>query len=82
VFTNEPLNNVPTPLAYDGEKMSDLDITTEKIEKHLLGLNPNKSAGPDGIHSRVLQVIEQYKQSDPKLGKGILGWKNYNYQWK
>jgi hypothetical protein len=32
-----------------------LYITTEKIEKHLLGLNPNKSAGPDGIHSRLLK---------------------------
>jgi hypothetical protein len=30
VFTNEPLNNVPTPLAYDGEKMSDLYNITEK----------------------------------------------------
>jgi hypothetical protein len=31
VFTNEPLNiNVPTPLAYDGEKISDLYITIDK----------------------------------------------------
>ena len=56
VLVNEPLHNLPQ-LDDPVEIMEDITISTETVLKKLLALNPNKSAGPDGIHGRVLKEL-------------------------
>ena len=54
VFTEEPLGNLPS-VDRPTNSMNDLHISAEAIEKKLRQLNPNKSAGPDRIHPRILK---------------------------
>ena len=35
--------------------LHDIDSNTEKVEKLLKGLNPDKSCGPDECHPRILK---------------------------
>lgn len=55
VFTQEDLTNIPTlePKAVR-EHLRNIQITPEMILKKLLKLKSSKSAGPDGIHPKVL----------------------------
>ena len=60
VFTIE--RDGPTPqLARRDIKvaMPHLQITEAMVKKKLGGLNPNKSAGPDGLHPRVLSELSE-----------------------
>ena len=58
VFTEEDVNNLPTPPHYDhiGE-ITNIFFTTEAVEKKFAELNPNKAPGPDGLHPRILREM-------------------------
>ena len=55
VFTEEDLSSIPEPdnLSFD-TPLTKIEINEDNILKHLTKLNTSKSAGPDGIHSKVL----------------------------
>ena len=55
VFTDESIGNLPRTQVYRGASMEVLQVTADIVCKKLTGLNPNKSAGPDGLHCRVLK---------------------------
>ena len=57
VFTEENLNALPVPtIEFRGQKALDsLEFTVVQIQAKLEKLNPNKAAGPDGIHPRLLK---------------------------
>lgn len=55
VFTVEPQDNIPAPEIYNGPEMPEVIVREETIANKLAKLNPTKSAGPDGLHSRVLK---------------------------
>jgi len=58
VFTKEDTENVPTLESVDTEqKLSHIVIQPEDVQKRLLKLNTTKSAGPDGIHPRVMKEL-------------------------
>ena len=62
VFTQE-ITNVNVPSAnydYDGAILSDLVISEENVHKILQKLDVNKSAGPDGITTRLLKECSEY----------------------
>ena len=42
---------------YQRLKQLHRDITPQSVEDKLLNLNPNKSAGPDGLHPRILREL-------------------------
>ena len=84
VFTKENTENVPTfkNKSYHNI-LSNIEIKTEEVRKKLSNLNPCKSAGPDGIHSRILKELsdelalplsiiysKSLKEGNPK------GWKD------
>ena len=66
VFTHDDPHIASPPFpAQTQECLSDIQITTEKIEDILLSLDANKAAGPDGIETRTLkQCAEEFA---PKL---------------
>ena len=56
VFTREDTTDVPEPVARPiRSKLNGSWITTEKVKKKIKELKPNSSAGPDGIHPRLLK---------------------------
>ena len=54
VFIDEPNTNYPV-LEPPAVRMLDITITKAKIERNLLKLDSSKSAGPDGIHAKILK---------------------------
>jgi len=61
VFTDEDRNHIPTPKPEQMTSVLESIVITDKdIEQEIRGLKPGKSAGPDGIHPKVLiEVSEQ-----------------------
>ena len=58
VFTKENNGDIPKLKRYPvKETMEDLVIKQEDVQKHLKGLNINKSQGPDNIHPRLLREL-------------------------
>ena len=55
VFTKENLDTLPSlNQRHMGEPLTDIPITPEMVKKKLKKLKPTNSAGPDGLHPRVL----------------------------
>ena len=68
VFTHDNmLRPLPVFPAKTEEKLSDIYISEEMVEKILSELKPNKAAGPDGVESRILK--ECSKEMAPHLQK-------------
>ena len=61
VFTKENLTNIPNipakPLVT--EKLSNIEIKREDVEKLLKNLIPNKAPGLDGLHPKVLKEMAE-----------------------
>ena len=59
VFTVEDLNDIPVfaPVREEMEILQDLELTEDTIVKQLKNLNPNKSAGPDGVNGRIFKEL-------------------------
>ena len=58
VFTIESLDNIPSALKeFQGEILSDIEITTDIVYSKLKCLNPNKSSGPDKWHPYFLREV-------------------------
>ena len=59
VFTAEDLNDIPVfaPVREEMEIIQDLQLTEDTIVKQLKNLNPNKSAGPDGVNGRIFKEL-------------------------
>ena len=59
VFTQEDTQNVPEPeqiyQGNDEEKLSDVNITRERVVKKLKQINPTKAPGNDNINAAVLK---------------------------
>ena len=56
VFTRDECSSpLPVFSARTDEKIQDVYIATEQVEEVMLGLNPNKASGPDGVESRFLK---------------------------
>ncbi|KAI8487282.1 hypothetical protein Bbelb_350800 [Branchiostoma belcheri] len=57
VFTSETVDIPEVEVKHLGPGLQDLEITEEKVLKKLTELNPNKSAGPDNLHPRLLREL-------------------------
>ncbi len=58
VFTHEDKAQVPaTDQVFTGAKLTDIEITEDKVRKLLKKLNQNKSSGADRHHPRVLKEL-------------------------
>ena len=57
VFTEEPGGDLPSMDIRTEEKLEDFVISAEKVEKTLRNTRIDKSAGPDGIHPRILNEL-------------------------
>lgn len=57
VFTNESENNIPTLSCKTDASVSTLNITSDMVRKEIMGMNVNKSCGPDNIHPRMLKEL-------------------------
>ncbi len=58
VFTHEDISQVPAPdQVFTGAKLTDIEITEDKVRKLLKKLNQNKSPGADRHHPRVLKEL-------------------------
>jgi hypothetical protein len=56
VFTNEPPGPVPAPrTGWCPASIGDINFSAMDVQKKLLSLNPQKSAGPDEIKSLILR---------------------------
>ena len=57
VFTAEDPDNMPEPPPTEdiSSSLQDIILEREDIRKTLIGLNPDKSPGPDGVHPRILR---------------------------
>ena len=58
VFTEENMENLPTPHRFAKEDhpfINNIEIDIEIVKKKLKMLKPNKSPGPDEIHSKILR---------------------------
>ena len=58
MFTHEQLNNIPQLPRYVGNTLDTLIFRQEDIQEKLNHLNVYKSTGPDFLHPRVLQTLE------------------------
>ena len=57
VFTRENSEKVPEiPDRQFESSLDNVTIIPEEVLKKLYNLNPSKAAGPDGLHSKFLQV--------------------------
>ena len=59
VFTDEDLTSLPTMDGTPFPTIENLHIDVEGINKLLLGINPKKASGPDGIPSRLLKELHE-----------------------
>lgn len=62
VFTrtpNLPYDNLDSDLLNYDKSLGDIQFTSSQVLKKLGALNPGKSAGPDGMHPKVLQEIKE-----------------------
>ncbi|XP_078603467.1 uncharacterized protein LOC144877425 [Branchiostoma floridae x Branchiostoma japonicum] len=58
VFTDENTSSIPRANAKTVTSVLDnFEISRETVERKLSELNPTKSAGPDGLHSRLLKEL-------------------------
>ena len=58
VFTQENTDFIPElEIKHSDPKLTDIEITTESVVKHIRKLKASKSAGPDGFHPRVLKEL-------------------------
>ena len=57
VFTKEPTRNLPNIEDKPETPMSDLEFTSNGIEKLLWDLNPSKASGPDLLPTRILKLV-------------------------
>jgi hypothetical protein len=58
VFTDEDTSQIPDCAQQDFQSvLQDVDISSDAVLKKLKELNPNKSAGPDKLHPRVLSEL-------------------------
>ena len=56
VFTkDDPLVPAPYFPSQTEEKLEDVVVSVESVEEILMGLNPNKAAGPDNVESKLLK---------------------------
>jgi hypothetical protein len=59
VFTKEDTESIPTPhnmfQGNDANRLTEIKVSSQDVEKVLNKLKVNKSPGPDGIHPRVLK---------------------------
>ncbi len=56
VFTEEELSQIPNlENIYQNDQLENINITAEMVIKKLETLKNSKSAGPDGIHPRILK---------------------------
>lgn len=59
-FTEEDTANLPDiPDKNLDSHLSNIDITEEMVHKKLSSLNPNKSAGPDGIQAVIIKELSK-----------------------
>ena len=59
VFTEEPDGELPSMNKRTEEKLADFLITAEEVAKRLRNTRIDKSAGPDGIHPRILNELSE-----------------------
>lgn len=58
VFTEEDLTQIPNcGVSVLESVLEDIEFNSEQVKEKLEGLNPNKSAGPDKFHPRVLKEL-------------------------
>ena len=58
VFTREPDGDIPQLEACQIQyPFTESKFEESEVRKLLLGINPNKSPGPDGLHPKALQVL-------------------------
>ena len=58
VFTKEDLVNIPDAALHDLEEvLEDISISEVDVLKRLQKLNISKSAGPDGLHPRIIKEL-------------------------
>ena len=56
VFTVEDILHIPVPaVAHTGPVLDDVDISEELVRRKMAQLKPFSSAGPDGVHPRILR---------------------------
>ena len=83
VFTTEKLDNFPSKSNSPYPSMPDFDITTQGVYNILHELNPNKSPGPDKLHSFALKataaeispMLTHIFQQSPSCGRLPAQWK-------
>ena len=58
VFTSENMCAMPVlDIRHAGTPITDIEITSQAVEKKLLALNPTSAPGPDEVHSRILREL-------------------------
>ena len=58
VYSEEDLGELPdAETTAQTFNICELRVTPQSVEDKLLNLNPNKSAGPDGLHPRILREL-------------------------
>lgn len=86
VFTAEDTSSIPTPTVLSNSNLSSITISPDIVLKYLQKINTSKSAGPDGIHSKVLYEVKDVIKTplsiifNKSLAEGILPsmWKHAN----
>ncbi len=86
VFTQENTTDIPTIAPQTDQLLTDLDITTKKVQEHLDNILESKSPGPDGMHSKVIRELKDelatpftqiFKQS-MEVSELPINWKRAN----